>query len=418
MRLVVHDYAGHPFQVQLSRALAGRGHEVLHLHFSQLQTPKGAVTPRETDPATFEIEGLALSRPYKKYSFVKRRFQDRSYGRMVAERIVRYRPDVVISGNTPIDAQRVLSEACREHDIPFVFWLQDIYGVLIEKILSKKLPIIGFLIGKYYRYIERNLIRSSDAVVCISEDFSRIVGNSGVAPDRIHVVENWAPLDEIAPVDADNPWARRHSLVGKKVVMYSGTLGLKHNPMLILRLAIRLRPRDDVAVVVVSGGLGAEWLRQEKTAHGLDNLILLPFQPYHRMSEVLSSATLLVAILESHVSVFTVPSKVLSYLCVGRPLLLAVPPENLAAKIVERAGAGVTVPPDDAEGFVSQVEKLLADEPLRARLAARARGYAREAFDIESIADRFERIVGSASRCRARPQPTRDRWSARREFTS
>ena len=228
MRLVVHDYAGHPFQVQLSRALAGRGHEVLHLHFSQLQAPKGAVAPRETDPATFEIEGLALSRPYEKYSFVKRRFQDRSYGRMAAERIVRYRPDVVISGNTPIDAQRVLSEACREHDIPFVFWLQDIYGILIEKILSKKLPVIGFLIGKYYRYIERNLIRSSNAVVCISEDFSRIVGGSGVAPDRIHVVENWAPLDEIAPVDADNPWARRHSLVGKKVVMYSGSASRRH----------------------------------------------------------------------------------------------------------------------------------------------------------------------------------------------
>ncbi len=28
MKILVHDYAGHPFQVQLSRALAQRGHQV------------------------------------------------------------------------------------------------------------------------------------------------------------------------------------------------------------------------------------------------------------------------------------------------------------------------------------------------------------------------------------------------------
>ena len=38
MRILVHDYAGHPFQVQLSRALAQRGHDVLHAYCASLQT--------------------------------------------------------------------------------------------------------------------------------------------------------------------------------------------------------------------------------------------------------------------------------------------------------------------------------------------------------------------------------------------
>ncbi len=312
MRLVVHDYAGHPFPVQLSRELARRGHEVLHLHFAQLDAPKGAVALRHGDPASLAIEGVALDRPYQKYSFVKRSFQDRSYGRAVAERIVRHRPDAVISGNTPIDAQRAIVEACRKHDTRFVFWLQDMYGLLIEKMLAKKLPIVGFLAGRYYRHLEEKLVRSSDAVVCISDDFVPLVRTFGVEAKRIHVVENWAPLDEITPVDADNDWSRAHAIAGKKVVMYSGTLGMKHNPALLLALATRLRPRDDVAVVVVSEGLGADWLRRQKTEHGLDNLVLLPFQPYHLMSEVLSSATILVAVLEAAASALSVPSKVLS----------------------------------------------------------------------------------------------------------
>ncbi len=30
MRILVHDYSGHPFQAQLSRELARRGHDVVH----------------------------------------------------------------------------------------------------------------------------------------------------------------------------------------------------------------------------------------------------------------------------------------------------------------------------------------------------------------------------------------------------
>ena len=37
MRIVLHDYPGHAFPVQLSRALAARGHQVLHIWFSAFQ---------------------------------------------------------------------------------------------------------------------------------------------------------------------------------------------------------------------------------------------------------------------------------------------------------------------------------------------------------------------------------------------
>ena len=66
MRVLIHDYAGHPFQVQLSRALARSGHSVLHLHFASFQTPKGAVERRPDDPDNFAIEGLTLGRPFAK----------------------------------------------------------------------------------------------------------------------------------------------------------------------------------------------------------------------------------------------------------------------------------------------------------------------------------------------------------------
>ena len=56
--------------------------------------------------------------------------------------------------------------------------------------------------------------------------------------------------------------------------------------------------------------------------------MLLPYQPFGRLSEVLASADVLVALLESDAGAYSVPSKVLTYLAAGRPILGAIPAEK------------------------------------------------------------------------------------------
>lgn len=398
MRILVHDYAGHPFQVQLSRALARRGHTVHHAYCASLQTtPRGALAPQPDDPASFSVEGLALARPLEKYAYVQRWRQENEYGRLAAEAVARFRPDVVLSGNTPLDAQRRLWRACARHGARRVFWAQDLIGIATDKLLRSKLPVVGALAGRYYRDLERRLLRRSDGVVVITGDFRPIMTDYGVPAADVHVIENWAPLDEVPARQRANAWAERHGLADRTVLLYSGTLGMKHNPDLLLRLALRARSRPDVRVVVVSQGLGADWLAERKAAQGVDNLVLLPFQPFEELPDVLGAADVLLALLEPDAGVFSVPSKVLTYLCAARPVLLAVPPENLAAQIVQREGAGRVVAPDDTAGFVAAAEALLDDPDARTAAGRRARAYAEQAFDIDAITDRFEAVLGEGS---------------------
>lgn len=391
MRLVVHDYSGHAFPIQLSRELARRGHQVLHLYSVSFQTPKGGLAPRADDPASLEIRGLSLDRPFAKYDFVRRVLQERAYGRLAAQAICEFRPEVVISGNSPLDTQAILERACRRDGIPFVFWLQDVTGIAIRRLLGRRLPGIGVAIGVWYQALEQRLLRRSARVVAITEDFVPILTGWGVAASRIDVIENWAPREELTPAPHDNPWAAAHGLVGRTVLLYSGTLGLKHNPALLLALAQGLKRRPEVRVVVVSEGLGADWLKERQ--QGLDNLLLLPYQPYERLSEVLATADVLVAILEPDAGVFSVPSKVLTYLCAGRPLLAAMPAENLAARIIAREGAGLVAAPDDPGGLLTLAERLVESPDLRTRCAKNALDYAQQTFDIEAIGARFESLI-------------------------
>lgn len=403
MRILVHDYSGHPFQVQLSRALARRAHEVLHVYCSSYQTGKGAMSHLAGDPGTLQIEAIDLGETFDRYSPARRLRQELAYGATFAARAAANRPDVILSSNDPLFAKARAAGWCRQSRTPWVFWLQDIYSVAMASYARSRLGPLAPVLGSAFKGLERNLLRQAAAVVAITEDFRPMLYRWRVPDERCHVIENWAPLDELTPQPKDNEWSRAHGLSDRPVLMYSGTLGLKHNPGVLLALAERLRSVGDARVAVVSEGKGAEWLSREVARRDLANVVLLPFQPYELLPQVLATADVLVALLDRDAGVFSVPSKILTYLCAGRPIVAAMPQVNLAARTLQRAGAGIVVPPDDTSAFVAAVLHLLADDDARRRHGQQARSYAEKTFDIDRIVARFEPILAAVAERRSNP---------------
>jgi glycosyltransferase involved in cell wall biosynthesis len=397
MRILVNEFCGHAFQAELSRELARRGHQVLHLYFADnLSTPKGDVEPGDQNFANFTVEGLHVSMKFSKHSVRTRRKADIAYGKAVAAKVLAFRPDVVISANMPLDAQNILQGAARRQKAKFVFWLQDVYSFAVRFVLKRKLGTLAGIAAAFYERLEKRLLRNSDAVVCIAPGFAKLAAEWGVDPSRVFVIENWAPLNEVLPTYKDNAWSRDHGMAGKFCFMYSGTLGMKHRPELLLALARYLETRKDAQLIVIAGGAGADWLRENAQAMGKDVLTLLPFQPYERLSEVLGASDVLIALLDSDAGSFSVPSKILSYLCAGRALLLAAPRENHAAEVVERADAGVVISPDCEGDIVNAARSLMENAELRARYAANGRAYAERSFDIGRIADMFLEVFSKS----------------------
>ena len=394
MRIFVNEFCGHAFQMELSRELAGRGHQVLHVYFADnTSTPKGDTQLRPDDPKGLMIEGVHIRREFSKHSLLTRRQADLEYGNEVAKRVDRFLPDVVISANMPLDAQKLLQQAARENGARFVFWLQDVYSVAARFVLRRKARLLAWAGGSWYERLEKKLLQQSDAVVCIAPGFVEILQKWQVSASRIHVIENWAPLREVSPMPRDNAWAREQGVDRRFCFLYSGTLGMKHRPELLLALAKRLEALGDARLMVTAGGAGADWLATHAREVSADVLTLLPFQPYERVPEVLGSADVLITLLDSEAGAFAVPSKTLSYLCAGRPQIVAAPAANEAARVVERAQAGLVVSPDDAAGLVAAAERLMADADLRAQCGIRARRYAEQHFAIEAIADRFLAVL-------------------------
>jgi colanic acid biosynthesis glycosyl transferase WcaI len=391
MRLLLHDYSGHPFQVELSRELSRRGHEVTHSYCDAYTSGKGHLRPEPGESIRFDPIGVGVV--IAKMSFGKRLVQELRLGVELVRQVRRTRPDVVMASNVPIPTLLVLALVLRLRRIPWVLWHQDVQAVAIRSFagskLSRAFAVVATLIGAGERWCARR----AAAVVVIADSFLDVHRRWGTA-DKTTVIPNWAPLEEIRPVTRANDWSHEHGLDGTRTLLYSGTLGLKHNPALLVGLARELIDAGQpVRLVVVNQGPAEQVLRDE--AARLDvPLLLLPFQPYERLSEVLGSGDVLVVLLEQDAGAFSVPSKTLSYLCAGRPILGLMPAENLAATLVSRVD-GCVLPPDEASlpAAAAWVADVLADDERQAALGKAARALAEQEFELAGCADRFEALL-------------------------
>jgi colanic acid biosynthesis glycosyl transferase WcaI len=398
MRLLIHDYAGHPFQVQLSRELARRGHITTHAFAGGLLTPRGNLQKSVHDPKLFDIVEIPMDRHYRrdKYRFLRRRRMEVEYGSQVASLISRLRPDVVLSANTPTEPQWRIAQACAKAAIAFVPWMQDFYSLAVAKLAAKKSPVIGNVVGSWYHLLEARALRQAAAVVAITDDFTPLLQRAGVPPEKIVVIPNWAPLNELPVKPRRNAWSAAHGLDEKFVFLYAGTLALKHDPRLLRALAVSFQHDPEARIVVVSEGPGADYLRERQAAEKLNNLELLAFQGFAQMPEMLATAEVLLAVLEAEAGVFSAPSKVLTYHCAGKPILAAIPSRNLSARIITEAQSGTSVDSSDLNGFLEAAHRYRLDPVLRGKHGVAARAYAESQFDINKIADRFEQLLEKA----------------------
>lgn len=398
-RIQIHDFAGHPFQADLSRALARRGFHVDHVFSGQYQSGKGRLRREQGDPETLTFTPIGVATEFDKYSPVGRIRFELAYASAWKKQVKESAPDVVLACNVPLlTLNRFRSWAGRNKQ-PWILWHQDIFSRAMGDELDRRFPGPLARLGRsYFTSRERKAASSAARVVAIGEEFRKLYTEWGIDPAAIEIIPNWAPVDDIKPAERDNRWALEHlsSGVGLRL-LYAGMLGRKHNPQLLVDLLDGLLGDSrEAELVVVSEGDGAEDVRKVAEERHNAHIAVLPFQSAEDLPLVLASGDVLVAILEPEASKFSIPSKVLSYMSAGRPILGLMPDDNPAAEDI-RATGGFVATPDEA-GLTSSVQWLtrLIDEPkLVEQTGVRARELAEAKFGVEPITDRFVAVIES-----------------------
>jgi colanic acid biosynthesis glycosyl transferase WcaI len=273
--------------------------------------------------------------------------------------LTRSRPDLVLAMSPPLTLGAAGIAVAKAHRVPFVFNIQDVFpDVAVEVGAISDRRVIAAA-----SWLERVTYNAADAITVLSDDLrdnvaSKLRGGTDSAA-KVRVIPNFVDTERIRPGPKENDYRAEFGLTGKTVVMYAGNLGYSQSVDLMLDAAVAHQHDPSVVFVVNGGGSARPGL--ERQASGLDNVRFIDLQPRGRLPEVLAAADVHVVPLRKGLARSSVPSKLYSILASGRPVVASVDPGTEVARTISRAGAGLAVPPDDAEAFTKAITRMIED---------------------------------------------------------
>ena len=301
--------------MHLSRELARRGHTVEHQFCASYTTGRGATERRDGDPATFSVRALELGGEFARYSPLMRLWQELKYARIAANAVRDATPDVVVLSNVPLLSMFFLTLRLRRRRTPYVFWHQDIYSEAIGGVARRRLGRLGGVIAWVAETAQRQAARWAGAVVPISDTFLDRLDAWGIPRNAIHVIPNWGAIDEMPLRPKDNEWSRARASPTSLSSCTRAPSGSSTTP----RCCPSWRSTCPTAPA-------SWWSRRARAGNGLEEhagntsgLELLDYQPYEQLPNMLATADVLVVVLESDASRYSVPSKALNYFLCGTP---------------------------------------------------------------------------------------------------
>jgi colanic acid biosynthesis glycosyl transferase WcaI len=296
--------------------------------------------------------------------------------------------DVIISPSPPPTlglSEWLLASLWR---VPYIYNVQDVYpDVAIEQGLLTNPHLIALL-----RKVERLVYDKAAAVAVVSEAHRDNVLSKGVPRQKIAVIPNFVDTDFLRPLPRHNPWSAEQEMDDHFVVAYAGNIGVSQGLETLLGAASRLKTHEDIAFLVIGRGTARAALQARARNSGLNNVRFVTFQPRKRLPEVYATTDVHLVLLRRGIT-GSMPSKTYSIMASGRPLVAAVEPQHEVANLVQRAGAGLVVPPEDPEALAEAILTLRKDREKRHRMGEFGRAHVAEHYSKQAVASQYDALI-------------------------
>lgn len=354
----------------------------------------GMVRDAECEPGRFERDGVEILRvrstAFDRANLLPRGVNYATYLiQSLREGLSVEPPDVVLCMTDPPIIADVALVVARRFRVPLVVISQDVFPEIAVELGRLDNPaVVGLLRAMIRAYLER-----ADRIVAIGETMRDRLEQKGADAGRIEVIPNWVDTTAIRPMGPDNEWARDHGFGGRFVVMHSGNVGHAQNLDALVRAATFLRDLEDLTVAVI--GTGARHAQLVELAQRLEveNVAFLPYQPRELLPLSLSSAQVHVVGLAQGLAGYVVPSRLYGILAAGRPVIVSADADSETAKVVERAGCGVVVPPGRPELLALAIRDAYDGKLDLDEMGRRGREYAVAEADRAVAMGRYRAIL-------------------------
>ena len=271
---------------------------------------------------------------------------------------------------------------------PWVLEIRDLWPESILAVGAIKNPTII----KALEWLESFAYRTADHIVPVTYAFQKHIEARGGKADKITVIRNGVDLAFFNEQAADPEYAQELGVQGKFVAAYVGTHGMAHGLDVILDAAEILKDHPDILFLTAGDGAERARLQSERERRSLHNVLMLGQLPKERMPALWSITDVSLVLLKKLDLFLTViPSKIFETMAMKKPIILGVRGES--QEIVEKAGAGVCIEPENAEQLAAAVLNLASSQAKCRALGESGHACVRKEFDRTILAQRYEAVL-------------------------
>jgi colanic acid biosynthesis glycosyl transferase WcaI len=239
--------------------------------------------------------------------------------------------------------------------------------------------------------------RRALAVICLCRGFIDRLKERGVKENTLLLIPDWGDTENIRPCDNDSTFRRDNQLDPETfLVLHTGNMGKKQHLINIVDCAELTKDEQDLSWVLVGQGEERTRLEWEISSRNLANIRMLPLQPNESLCRMYSGADLLLLNQAAAIEDAVIPSKLLTYMAAGRPIVAAVSQKSEAARQILLAKCGVVVPPENATALADAVLTLRRNPALRQELGANGRAYAEAHFTKALVLRKYDEFFKKA----------------------
>ena len=278
------------------------------------------------------------------------------------------RPDLIFVEAQPITLAVPAWVVSVTRGIPYVYNTPDLQ---VEHAADDRWISIRWLIHAAAA-IERKLMRDAACVTTVTHAFiDHFHRKYRVPKERLTFLPNGADTDVLRPLPADQHFAQRLGVAGKKVFTYAGTMAGYQGLEVLIDVAERLRHRSDIVVLMVGTGPVKEQLVRAADARGLSN-ILFRTSPFEEMPQLMSITTASLVVLRPlEISRKMRLSKAIPPMACAVPVIYAGWGET--SDLIAHEQVGLVVEPGNPDEIAKAITQLADNDGLAKELGRRGR---------------------------------------------
>jgi glycosyltransferase involved in cell wall biosynthesis len=277
-----------------------------------------------------------------------------------------------------------------------VLSIQDVYP---ESLITLKKLSPGTLFAQLLNCLDASIARAASAVVVISDSAKEIYERGRkISTQNIHCIANWRSPENQPTVEMAQ---RQREMLGIEpgvfLIIFAGNVAAAWGIEDVISAVSRLGDEPPARLVIAGSGSALESCRRVASLHQSRRVHFNgPFQASEALA-ILGAGDILVLPTQGDQSLVSMPSKLISYMMSGRPILAIARGKSDLASVVTRAGCGWVIEPGDSEALTYQLGAASAMERVElTRMGSLGREYALAHFSTEVSLPKLATVVERA----------------------